>query len=85
MKEVTEKSEDVKKYLTITAKSKKTNCYESELQDLKEYVDLISFNLKRVYLHTKNRTLKDFRKNKSILRKQSNEKDSFNSLDQYFE
>lgn len=52
-----------------TVKYKRNKLCEHELEELREHIDLVSFNIAKVYRHAKDRTRKELNKSKNSFRK----------------
>lgn len=50
-------------------KAKRNKLQEHELEELREHIDLISFNIGKVYQHAKDRSRKEYNKSKHTMRK----------------
>lgn len=50
-------------------KAKRIRLSDHELEELREHIDLISFNISKVYRHAKDRSRKEFKKVKHTYRK----------------
>lgn len=50
-------------------KAKRNKLHEHELLDLREHIELISFNITKVYHHAKDRSRKEYNKSKISMRK----------------
>lgn|GEM_PF-707125 len=48
---------------------KRNKLSDHELEDLREHIDLISFNIGKVYRHAKDRSRKEYNKTKHTLRR----------------
>ena len=59
--------EDFSSELTTKAKRKKLN--ELELEDLRDHVDRISFNIDKVYRHAKVQSRKEYNQDKQTFRR----------------
>lgn len=52
-----------------TTKAKRSRSSEHELEELREHIDLISFNIGKVYRHAKDRSRKEYNKARHTLRR----------------
>ncbi len=52
-----------------SVKSKRKKLCNHELDELREHIDLISFNILKVYHHAKDRSKKEFNKSKTTFKK----------------
>lgn len=72
MKATTEKNwEDSGGVELQSIKCKRNKLSEAELEELREHIDLISFNISKVYRHAKDRSRKEFNRAKLSFRKKS--------------
>ncbi|MGZ3788574.1 MAG: hypothetical protein ACXVLQ_08635 [Bacteriovorax sp.] len=68
MKGVAEKNWD-ENFVETKGSSKKNKIYQHELEDLREHIDHVSFNIEKVYQHAKDRSRKEYNKSKQSIRK----------------
>ncbi len=52
-----------------SGKTKKDRLHEHELEELREHIDLISFNIGKVYQHAKYRSRKGYNRSKNSVKK----------------
>lgn len=52
-----------------TSKEKRNKLNEHELEELREHIDLISFNIGKVYRHARDRSRKEYNQVKQSLRR----------------
>lgn len=61
-----------KKVSESAGNNKKNRLHEHELEELREHIDLISFNIGKVYQHAKYRSRKEYNRSKNSMRRKSN-------------
>lgn len=55
--------------LELSIKAKRNKLSDNDLEELREHIDLISFNIGKVYRHAKDRSRKEYNKAKHTFRR----------------